>query len=169
LLGNWQINGILQSQTGLPFTPALATATVNTEPAAVPIASGAERCRRISGPSLTGSIRRPFLRRRRSSMACRPRHLFGPAGPTWTHRCSGLPSHGAAHRTVPRRDVNIIEPPAVRAAERPPSATARWEPIRRSSAIRADAGGAAARFLTASAAGILGSRARWYVTRCDDW
>jgi hypothetical protein len=30
LLGNWQINGILQSQTGLPFTPALATTTVNT-------------------------------------------------------------------------------------------------------------------------------------------
>jgi hypothetical protein len=29
-LGNWQINGILQSQTGLPFTPGLATATVNT-------------------------------------------------------------------------------------------------------------------------------------------
>jgi hypothetical protein len=30
VLGGWQINGILQSQTGLPFTPGLQTATVNT-------------------------------------------------------------------------------------------------------------------------------------------
>lgn len=30
VLGNWQVNGILQSQTGLPFTPGLATSTVNT-------------------------------------------------------------------------------------------------------------------------------------------
>ena len=29
-LGGWQINGILQSQTGLPFTPQLQNATVNT-------------------------------------------------------------------------------------------------------------------------------------------
>jgi hypothetical protein len=28
-LGGWQINGILQSQTGLPFTPQLQTSTTN--------------------------------------------------------------------------------------------------------------------------------------------
>jgi hypothetical protein len=30
LLGGWQINGILQAQTGLPFTPQLNNTTVNT-------------------------------------------------------------------------------------------------------------------------------------------
>ncbi|MEO7145894.1 MAG: hypothetical protein ABI165_20565, partial [Bryobacteraceae bacterium] len=30
LLGNWQLNGILVTQTGLPFTPSLSSATVNT-------------------------------------------------------------------------------------------------------------------------------------------
>jgi hypothetical protein len=30
VLGGWQINGILQSQSGLPFTPQLQTTTVNT-------------------------------------------------------------------------------------------------------------------------------------------
>jgi hypothetical protein len=29
-LGGWQINGLLQAQTGLPFTPTLATSTTNT-------------------------------------------------------------------------------------------------------------------------------------------
>ncbi|HWD98534.1 MAG TPA: hypothetical protein VG345_05845, partial [Bryobacteraceae bacterium] len=42
VLGGWQINGILQSQTGLPFTPGLQTATVNTGTGSRPdrIASG---------------------------------------------------------------------------------------------------------------------------------
>lgn len=30
LLGNWQLNGIIVAQTGLPFTPGLSSATVNT-------------------------------------------------------------------------------------------------------------------------------------------
>ncbi len=30
VLGGWQVNGILQSQTGLPFTPGLQTSTTNT-------------------------------------------------------------------------------------------------------------------------------------------
>ncbi len=29
LLGGWQLNGVLQSQTGLPFTPMLQTSTTN--------------------------------------------------------------------------------------------------------------------------------------------
>jgi hypothetical protein len=42
LLGGWQINGVLQAQTGLPFTPQLANTTVNTGTASRPdrIASG---------------------------------------------------------------------------------------------------------------------------------
>jgi Carboxypeptidase regulatory-like domain/TonB dependent receptor len=42
LLGGWQINGVLQTQTGLPFTPQLANPTVNTGTASRPdrIASG---------------------------------------------------------------------------------------------------------------------------------
>ncbi len=42
VLGGWQINGLLQSQTGLPFTPQLANTTVNTGTASRPdrIASG---------------------------------------------------------------------------------------------------------------------------------
>jgi hypothetical protein len=42
VLGGWQINGLLQTQTGLPFTPQLANTTVNTGTASRPdrIASG---------------------------------------------------------------------------------------------------------------------------------
>jgi hypothetical protein len=42
VLGGWQLNGLLQSQTGLPFTPQLNTTTVNTGTASRPnrIASG---------------------------------------------------------------------------------------------------------------------------------
>lgn len=36
LLGGWQINGLLQSQTGLPYTPQLQTTTVNTGTASRP-------------------------------------------------------------------------------------------------------------------------------------
>src|SRR5205085_2224628 len=42
LFGGWQINGLLQSQTGLPFTPQLNNTTVNTGTGSRPnrIASG---------------------------------------------------------------------------------------------------------------------------------
>src|SRR6202011_5649661 len=42
LLGGWQINGLLQSQTGLPFTPQLNNTTVNTGTGSRPnrVASG---------------------------------------------------------------------------------------------------------------------------------
>jgi hypothetical protein len=40
LLGGWQINGLLQSQTGLPFTPQLANTTVNTGTASRPDRAG---------------------------------------------------------------------------------------------------------------------------------
>jgi hypothetical protein len=42
LLGGWQINGLLQSQTGLPFTPQLNNPTVNTGTGSRPnrVASG---------------------------------------------------------------------------------------------------------------------------------
>jgi hypothetical protein len=40
VLGGWQINGLLQTQTGLPFTPQLNNPTVNTGTASRPNRSG---------------------------------------------------------------------------------------------------------------------------------
>ena len=42
LFGGWQINGLLQAQTGLPYTPVLATSTTNTGTSSRPnrVASG---------------------------------------------------------------------------------------------------------------------------------
>jgi hypothetical protein len=40
LLGGWQLNGLLQTQTGLPFTPQLNNPTVNTGTASRPNRSG---------------------------------------------------------------------------------------------------------------------------------
>ena len=50
LLGGWQINGLLQAQTGLPFTPQLNNPTVNTGTGSRPNRSGKGT---LSGNSIT--------------------------------------------------------------------------------------------------------------------
>ncbi|HKD08888.1 MAG TPA: carboxypeptidase regulatory-like domain-containing protein [Bryobacteraceae bacterium] len=50
VLGGWQINGLLQSQTGLPFTPGLQTATVNTGTGSRPDSVGSSGA--LSNPTI---------------------------------------------------------------------------------------------------------------------
>ena len=78
LLGGWQVNGINTFQTGLPYTPTLNAATVNTGTGSRP-EPHRRAARWRTRPSTAGSTPPPSPRRRTSPTAM-------PAGTSCTGR-----------------------------------------------------------------------------------
>lgn len=72
LLGNWQLNGILVVQTGLPFTPGLSAATVNTGTGSRP------NC--IANPALPASQRTLQDWFNLAAFATPPLYIYGNCG-----------------------------------------------------------------------------------------